>query len=186
MQVDKIVWPWRWVKIENKKVKLTLKIIGTILTVLIIAFYFIIGISIASSSHNITTLDREGAISESKIALAIGLIVIMTIWLPWKRILKRNWHFLTLNLLEQENNNSPLSIFPNPFSTQSTLRTAERLQNASLTIYNSVGQTVKCIDNLSGQTVLFQRDNSPSGLYFVRLTQDGNTISADKFVITDK
>lgn len=78
------------------------------------------------------------------------------------------------------------SIFPNPFSSQTTLQTAGRLHNASLTIYNSVGQTVKRIDNLIGQTIIFHRDNLPTGLYFVRLTQDGNTISADKFVITDK
>jgi hypothetical protein len=79
-----------------------------------------------------------------------------------------------------------VSIYPNPFPTQTTLQTANRLINASLTVYNSVGQTVKHVDNLAGQTVTFHRDNLPSGLYFVRLTQDGNTISSDKFVITDK
>ena len=84
------------------------------------------------------------------------------------------------------NSKNNFSISPNPFSSQTTLQTAKPLKNASLTVYNSVGQTVKFVDNLSGQTVLFQRDNLPSGLYFVRLTQDGNTISADKFVITDK
>ena len=79
-----------------------------------------------------------------------------------------------------------INLSPNPFSTQTTLQTAERLQNASLTVYNSVGLTVKRVDNLTGQTIIFHRDNLPSGLYFVRLTQDGNTISADKFVIADE
>ena len=69
---------------------------------------------------------------------------------------------------------------------QTVLRTEERLINASLTVYNLYGQAVKQIDNLSGQTVIFQRDNLTSGLYFVRLTQDGNTISADKFVVVDE
>jgi|CXWL01.1.fsa_nt_gi hypothetical protein len=88
--------------------------------------------------------------------------------------------------INEQNLNEAISIFPNPFNSQTTLQTAKYLINASLTVYNSVGQTVKRIDNLSGQTVLFHRYNLPSGLYFVRLTQDGNTISSDKFVITDK
>ena len=79
-----------------------------------------------------------------------------------------------------------VQIFPNPLSTQATLQTANPLKNASLTVCNSVGQIVKRIDNLVGQTIVFHRDNLPSGLYFVRLTQDGSTISVDKFVITDR
>jgi hypothetical protein len=67
-----------------------------------------------------------------------------------------------------------MNIFPNPLSIQTTLHTDNRFINASLTVYNSVGQTVKCVDNLAGQTIIFHRDNLPSGLYFVRLMQDGN------------
>jgi uncharacterized repeat protein (TIGR03803 family) len=86
-----------------------------------------------------------------------------------------------------ENNASTIfSVSPNPFSTQTVLQTDRRLTNASLIVYNSVGQTVRRVDNLAGGTIIFHRDNLPCGLYFVRLTQDGNTISADKFVITDK
>ena len=79
-----------------------------------------------------------------------------------------------------------LSIFPNPFSTQTTILSDKYFKDATMVIYNSNGQTVKQTDKLAGQTIIFQRDNLPSGLYFVRLIQDGNTISADKFVITDR
>ena len=51
--------------------------------------------------------------------------------------------------------------------------------------YNSFGQTVKEIKNISGQTVVLSRDNLPSGLYFVRLTEDSKTLSVDKLVITE-
>lgn len=77
------------------------------------------------------------------------------------------------------------SIFPNPFSTQTVLQTNKNINNATLTVYNSTGQTVKQIDKLSGQTIIFNRDNLPNGLYFIRLTQDDKTFSADKLVITD-
>ena len=69
---------------------------------------------------------------------------------------------------------------------QTTLQAVRRLQNASLTVYNSVGQIVKDIDNLSGQAIIFHRDNLASGLYFVRLTEENKTIAVDKLVITDK
>ena len=87
-----------------------------------------------------------------------------------------------INEITQEN---LMSIFPNPFSTQTTLQTDKFFKDATLTVYNLYGQTVKQIDNLSGQTIIFHRDNLPSGLYLIRLIQDNKIITADKLVITD-
>lgn len=81
--------------------------------------------------------------------------------------------------------NSELLIYPNPFSLWTSFTTVDYLNNATLTVDNCFGQTVKQIKNISGQTVTLFRDNLPSGVYFVRLTQDGKTFSADKLVITD-
>ena len=78
-----------------------------------------------------------------------------------------------------------IHIFPNPFSKQTTLRTDNLFKDATLTVYNLQGQTVKQIKNISGHTVTLFRDNLPSGLYFLRLTEDNKTFSADKLVITD-
>lgn len=82
-------------------------------------------------------------------------------------------------------NRDDILTYPNPFSTQTTLQTATPLQNASLTICNSAGQIVKQIKNISGQTVVFFRDNLPSGLYFLRLTENNKVFSVDKLVIVD-
>lgn len=76
-------------------------------------------------------------------------------------------------------------IFPNPFSTQTTFQTDNLLQNATLTVDNCFGQTVKQIKNISGQTITLHRDNLTSGLYFVRLTEDSKVIAIKKVVITD-
>ena len=78
-----------------------------------------------------------------------------------------------------------VSIYPNPFSTQTTLQTDNLLKNATLTVYNFFGQTVAQIKNINGQTVTFSRDNLASGLYFVHLTQDSKVIASDKLIITD-
>ena len=79
-----------------------------------------------------------------------------------------------------------LSVFPNPFSAQTVLRADDFLYKATLIIYNSIGQMVKQIKNISGQTITLCRDNLPSGLYFLRLTERDKIIAADKVVITDE
>ena len=100
----------------------------------------------------------------------------------WKKL-------MNLSCSTNSNNNydniSELYIFPNPFSALITLRTTVPLHNATLTIDNIFGQTVKQIKNINGQTVVLSRDNLSSGLYFIRLTQDSKVITADKLAITD-
>jgi hypothetical protein len=77
------------------------------------------------------------------------------------------------------------NIYPNPFSAQATLQTDKFLNDATLTLYNSAGEQVEQINNISGNTVNLTRDNLSSGLYFFRLTQDNKIITAGKLVIED-
>jgi len=87
--------------------------------------------------------------------------------------------------IESLHKESRLEIFPNPFSTQTTLLTVNIFNEATLTVYNCFGQTVKQIKNISGQTITLHRDNLPSGVYFIQLTQHNKVITTDKLVITD-
>lgn len=82
--------------------------------------------------------------------------------------------------------NNLVSVFPNPFSSQTIFQTDIPLHNAILTVDNCFGQTVAQIKNISGQTVVFSRDNLASGLYFVRLTEETKIIAVYRIVITDK
>ncbi len=86
-------------------------------------------------------------------------------------------------LLDEEA--SPLEIFPNPFSSQTTLKFDAVLKNVIFTIYNSSGQQVKQIKNISGQTITFHREDLPNGIYFLQITQDNKIIAMEKLVITD-
>ena len=86
----------------------------------------------------------------------------------------------------EENELNAMRLYPNPFSTQTTLQTGKIFKDATLTVYNSYGQTVAQIKNISGQTITLSRDNLASGLYFVRLTEENKTIAVDKLLITDK
>ena len=87
--------------------------------------------------------------------------------------------------INETENIDHITIYPNPFTTQTNLQTDHLLTNATFTVYNSIGQTIKQMDNLSGQTVTLFRDNLPSGLYFIRLTEDNKVIKADKLIIVD-
>jgi hypothetical protein len=69
---------------------------------------------------------------------------------------------------------------------QIVLYSSTPLHNATLTVDNIFGQTVAQIKNINGQTVSFSRDNLPSGVYFLRLTEDNKTFATEKLVITDK
>jgi hypothetical protein len=84
-----------------------------------------------------------------------------------------------------EIDDADLNISPNPFSRQTTFHTSKFLNNATLTIYNSMGQQVKQISNIVGRTVLLQRDNLIAGVYSICLTQDNAKTLTERIVIID-
>lgn len=89
------------------------------------------------------------------------------------------------NSIDEEIPVNNLLIFPNPFSTQTIFQSEIPLKNATLSINNIFGQTVKQIKNISGQTTILQRNDLPAGLYFVRLTEDNKQFLTKKIIIVD-
>jgi len=87
--------------------------------------------------------------------------------------------------INKQNDKKNTTIAPNPFSYQTTLYLDNILQNGTLTIYNSLGQQVKQIKNISGQTIALQRDNLLSGVYFMYLTENDKILTTGKFIITN-
>lgn len=81
--------------------------------------------------------------------------------------------------------NSFINISPNPFKTKTTIRTDKILQDATLTVYNSFGQQVKQLKNITGQEITLRQDNLSSGLYIVRLTKNNMVIASEKLIIID-
>lgn len=77
------------------------------------------------------------------------------------------------------------SVYPNPFSTETTVQSSYHLKDATLTVYNSNGQAVIQINNISGQSITLHRNNLPNGLYFLRLTQNNKEIATNKLIITN-
>lgn len=77
------------------------------------------------------------------------------------------------------------SVYPNPFSDETTLRISTPLSNATLTVYNAFGKHVREIKTISRQSVPFSRGNLPAGVYVVRLMQNDTLIATEKLIICD-
>jgi hypothetical protein len=80
---------------------------------------------------------------------------------------------------------NPITASPNPLITETTLRSSVLLEDATLTIYNALGQKEKELTHLSGKSITLQRDQLKSGIYFIRLTQNDKTYTPYKLLIKD-
>jgi hypothetical protein len=87
--------------------------------------------------------------------------------------------------LEEISFTTLIDVFPNPFSTQITLRTNSSLNNATFKVVNATGKTLAQIENISGQAFTFNRSNLSSGLYFIHLSQGNQLLATKKIIITD-
>lgn len=78
-----------------------------------------------------------------------------------------------------------LAFYPNPFSSQAFIEVQNPLQCATLILENIYGQKVIEINNISGKKLVFDRADLPSGVYFVKLYQDNETLAIKKIMIED-
>ncbi len=79
-----------------------------------------------------------------------------------------------------------LFIYPDPFSSETTLETDKLFNNVILSVYNMQGQLVKQIKNINGHAVTLHRDNLTTGIYYLQLIQDNEIYDIEKFLITDE
>ncbi len=104
-------------------------------------------------------------------------------WTPGNR------HFYTANICPPLHVSSlaflHTEIYPNPFSHSTTLHTTDPFKDASVSIYNSLGQMVRQIDHLNGTEITIQRDDLTSGIYFMHLSQNGQSSVPEKLVVVD-
>lgn len=82
-------------------------------------------------------------------------------------------------------NNLSVQIIPNPFSYNTTIHTGKYHNNSSLHVYNTQGQLIKQLKNISGQEVTFNREELQAGLYYFKLIQANNELTTGKLIITE-
>ena len=78
-----------------------------------------------------------------------------------------------------------IKIYPNPFSTSTTIEFEnENNEKHILVIYNSTGALVRKIENIVKGSVIIERENLKSGLYFFQLMNNHKRIGEGKLILT--
>lgn len=88
-----------------------------------------------------------------------------------------------IGLVEEVSAERHIKISPNPFSTETILYTDRNLENALVTITNSMGQIVRIKKNIYGQNIVLQREDLPNGLYFIHIMEENQLIGIEKMVL---
>jgi hypothetical protein len=93
--------------------------------------------------------------------------------------------FICNNSLSTINYSHKVGISTNPFSNFTTLITDKNMENATFEIFNSIGQIVKKMEHINGDTVTIYRENLIAGIYFIKLTEKNKILNSYKIIITD-
>ncbi|MFT6922190.1 MAG: hypothetical protein ACJA1C_001192 [Crocinitomicaceae bacterium] len=87
-----------------------------------------------------------------------------------------------LNPIESDNF---VSTAPNPFSESTTLKSVGGFTNATLTINNYLGQTVRETEQINGKAFTLHRNELPGGIYYVIIKEDNKVLTTQKLIITN-
>jgi uncharacterized repeat protein (TIGR01451 family) len=125
-----------------------------------------------------------------KASWAIGTQIKNTAWIYFdynpriKTNTTINQYDLTIGINENKEEIISLKIYPNPFTADATIQFDNKVSDATLIIYDMLGQKLKAINHISGDKVVINRGNISNGIYFIRLIQDNKIIAAGKIIIT--
>ena len=75
-----------------------------------------------------------------------------------------------------------INIFPNPFTTQTTIDLNADYRNATIKIIDVLGKELKSI-NFSGKQVILEREELKAGMYFIQIISENKTIATNKIII---
>ncbi len=75
-----------------------------------------------------------------------------------------------------------ISIYPNPFTLQTTLSISKELKSASVKIIDVLGKEVKNIA-FTGNQLIIRKDELPAGIYFMQIISEGEVIAKKKMII---
>jgi hypothetical protein len=84
--------------------------------------------------------------------------------------------------IQEEVMNSLISVFPNPFSSETTIKLNSKITSANAAMYDVLG---KCVRNISfsGNAVKVERLDLKAGIYFIQLSSEGDILETKKIII---
>lgn len=65
--------------------------------------------------------------------------------------------------------NSKLSLYPNPFTSVTTLEIGDQFNVEKVTLLNVLGETVRTINRIQGNSITIESGDLSPGLYFLQV-----------------
>ncbi len=84
--------------------------------------------------------------------------------------------------ISEKNIAAGVTIFPNPFASQTTVSFTKELKNATIKIVDVLGKEVKSID-FSGNQLILKKGELNAGVYFIQVVLEKELIANQKVVI---
>ncbi len=78
-----------------------------------------------------------------------------------------------------------IDVCPNPFTTETVIKSKVPLDNATLLLFTLHGQQIMKVDHINGHTISLHRNNLKSGLYFVKLFHKEGLIAQEWLLVSD-
>ena len=79
--------------------------------------------------------------------------------------------------------NMHIDVFPNPFSSSTTIQLSKPIHSATLSIYDILGKEIKHTENLSGKEIIIQKENMKTGMYFFTIEDRSGFVGNGKFMV---
>jgi len=89
---------------------------------------------------------------------------------------------ITTSVSEVTGNNNQAAFYPNPFSESAFLTVNEEMKNATLEVYDIIGQQIS-VQEVNGQVIKLYKGSLPAGHYYYKLAQNYRLISTGKFIV---
>jgi len=84
---------------------------------------------------------------------------------------------------ENLTNNMIVTVFPNPFSDNCIIQlNTDKFSEFRIVIYNSIGQIIREIKNLSENSFTFSKDNLSTGFYFYNIERKNKIMASGKII----
>ncbi|MCC6837111.1 MAG: T9SS type A sorting domain-containing protein, partial [Bacteroidia bacterium] len=88
----------------------------------------------------------------------------------------------TVTSVAEKKNNESISIYPNPFTTQTRIELNQEYVNASVKIFDVLWKEQRSI-TFTGKAIVIDREFLKQGIYFIQIITEGKPISSQKLII---
>ncbi|MEP6793541.1 MAG: T9SS type A sorting domain-containing protein [Saprospiraceae bacterium] len=89
----------------------------------------------------------------------------------------------TMTGIEDPIKEQQISVYPNPFSSESKIYSEKFLHDLTINIFNLRGQLIKQIENQSGHEISLLQDDLIEGIYFIQLVEGVKVIGMIRVIM---